>query len=263
MRRTVTGIVAVTVHECDFNAIVKKVSQILNLTAADICACIIANTLKSFINAVGGLGVVNGNTQRGLDVMLREVAEIVVRWERRRIDGGDVVVVAAGLVDVLALDLVGAIDVCGHAGLVDGGIVPGCVGVSFVGQAVAFEDEGFAARVWAVEVIEGLLVEGLVDCLDAVGVIVGEFGVEGFLDEEIDAAVDDTESVEVDDVFLSFLGDGFVGDTLVLLLEESGECRAIASTILVCCQTWGFSSREIRAGHTDSVKIEMASLFGL
>lgn len=146
--------------------------------------------------------------------------------------------------------------------MVDGFVIAGSLRVAFCCKSLAFEYESFATGLGAVEVVESFLVEGLVDGLDTVSVIVGELGVVRFLNQEVDAAVDDTESIEVDDVLFSFFVDCFIGDALILLFKVCGEGRPVTSAILAALSlsihtTLGAMSL------TDSVKIDIASLLGL
>lgn len=127
---TIACIVAVAVHEGDFNTIVEEVGEILNLAATDIRAGVVANAVEGFIDAICGLGVVDGHTQCCLHIMLGQIAKIIARWERIRINGRNVVVVASRLVDVLSLDFIGAVIVCRYASLVDGIVVAGRIGVA-------------------------------------------------------------------------------------------------------------------------------------
>lgn len=130
-RRTVAGIVPVTIHQIDFDTIIQEVSEILDLTAAHVHARVIANAAESFIDPVGRLGVVYGDTKCALHVVLGQVTEVIVRWERCRVNRRNVIVVAPRSVDVLRFDIVGAIDICVGTCLVDGSIVAGGVGVAF------------------------------------------------------------------------------------------------------------------------------------
>lgn len=95
----------------------------MDLAATDICAGVVADAVEGFVDAVRGLGVVDRHTQCRLHVMLGQIAKVIARWERIRIDGRNIVVVASRLVDVLSLDFVGAVVVCRYASLVDGIVV--------------------------------------------------------------------------------------------------------------------------------------------
>jgi len=75
------------------------------------------------------------------------------------------------------------------------------------------------------------LVQSFVDCLYAIGVVVCHCQRSKFLSQEIHAAIDDAESVKMDDKRIPGLADRIVGNTHVLLLEESGESRSEASTV--------------------------------
>ncbi len=93
--RTIAGVITVAVHEVNFDAVVEEVSEILDLAAADVGAGVIADAVEGFINAVGGLGVIDGNTEGALDVVLAQIPEVVVWREWGRVDGSDVVIVAS------------------------------------------------------------------------------------------------------------------------------------------------------------------------
>lgn len=105
-------------------------------------------------------------------------------------------------------------------------------------------------------------IEGFVDGLDVVGVVICEFGVEGLLDEEIDTAVDDTQGVEVDDELFACFIDGLVCDELVLLLEVGSKGRSVSSAVLFTVRRRACLMQD-RSQPTDSVKIDIPLPFGL
>jgi hypothetical protein len=89
-----------------------------------------------------------------------------------------------------------------------------------------------AAGARALEGVGHVEVLGLVDGLDAVGVVVGHGRVGGPLDEAVDAAVDDHEGVDVQQGVLAVVVDeGAVGDLLVLGFEVGGEGGAVAAAL--------------------------------
>lgn len=97
---------------------------------------------------------------------------------------------------------------------------------------MAGEELGEAACVGAGVGLDGLLVEGLVDGFEAVGVVVGDGWVGECLAEEVDAAVYDAEGVQVDvERFTHGVG-GAVRDALVLFFKEGGDGGAVAATVL-------------------------------
>lgn len=59
---TIAGVVAVTVHERDFDAVVEEVCEILDLAAADIRTGVVTYAIEGFIDAIRGFGVVDGHT---------------------------------------------------------------------------------------------------------------------------------------------------------------------------------------------------------
>ena len=117
----------------------------MHVPAARVVAC----AGKGIVDCVVRFGEVDGDAQRGLDVVAVEVAEEVVGGEGVWIDCCDVVVVAAGVVDVGFFE-VGAAGVTGIAA----NFIEGCVGadeegVVGGGEGLAEEDLGEAAGVGA------------------------------------------------------------------------------------------------------------------
>lgn len=80
--------------------------------------------------------------------------------------------------------------------------------------------------------------------------------------KKIDTAIDDTKGVQVNEILGGVLGNCLVGDALILFLEEGGEGWPVPSTVLISCEPNGYH-RSVREWLTDSVKMEMTSLFGL
>lgn len=97
---------------------------------------------------------------------------------------------------------------------------------------MAGEDECETAFVGAGVGLDGLLVEGLVDDFEAVGVVVGDGWVGEFLAEEVDAAVQDAEGIQVDVEGFACCVGGAVCDALVLFLEKGGDGGAVAAAVL-------------------------------
>ena len=213
--------VGVAVHEADLDAVVEQGGEVGEIAAADVVACAAEGGRDGGV----GLRVVGDDAEGGLDGGLAEVAEVVVWREGGEVAGADVVDGAAGVLEGGAGVAVG---VGLRADVVDGAVLAGEVGVADTG--------GFAAGEHVVEtgveVGHGRAVGGCVDGLDAVGVVVGHLDFAHCLGDGIDAAVDDTEGVEVDGEGLTGSGDASVGDEGVLLFEIGGESWTVVAAVL-------------------------------
>ena len=137
------------------------------------------------------------------------------------------------------------------------------IGVILCGQGLAFEDLIPAAGFWAVEAVHCLLVEGLVDGLDSIRVIVCDFGIGQFLFQKIYTAIDYAKRIKMDLVRLPGVTNGLVGNPLILLLKEGAEGWSISTSVLCSCKSGVQSSGSRSQPLTDSVKMEILSLLGL
>ena len=86
---------------------------------------IVPCALEGFVDGVVRLCEIDGDAEGALDVVLREVADEVIRREGIGVEGGDVVVVTAGGFDIGTFDLVLAVGGGVVAGFVDGGVGAG------------------------------------------------------------------------------------------------------------------------------------------
>lgn len=160
-----------------------------------------------------------------------EVALVVVWWEGIDLDGGDVVDVPTGASDVHVLDEIYAVSVGCLAGLIDCVIAAGKIGISFGCECPAIEYSVSAADVGPVEIVDSLLVGGLVDGLYAISVVVCHCEGSHLLGQEIHAAIDDAEGVKMNDKGISCLVDRAVCNAHVLFLEEGRESRSVTTTV--------------------------------
>jgi len=225
----VARVVAVAVDEGDFDSGIQDISQIVEVSP-HVGPGVVTYRGEGVVHAVDGLGEVDGDSQRALDPVLIQEANVELGRERVRVEVGDVVVTPAGVEDVGTLNVVAAELVRPAARRVDGGVVAVELGVPFVGEALALLDQVPAAA-RATPGVDGVVVEGLVDGLDTVGVVVRHLRVGELLRGEVHAAVDDAQRVEVDVVRLALCLDGAVGDLLVLLLEEGRERGPVAPAV--------------------------------
>ena len=117
-----------------------------------------------------------------------------------------------------------------------------------------------AAGSGALEGIGHVKVLGLVDGLDAVGVVVCHCVVGGPLDEAVDAAVDDHEGVDVQDRVLAVVVDeGAVGDLLVLGFEVGREGGAVAAALICGICGWKVLLWQVDDLHRTLLRLRFAS----
>lgn len=90
----------------------------------------------------------------------------------------------------MAFHVVAAVRRCILTHFVDFDVASVCIGILLRRQGLAFENLIPAAGFGAIEVVNCLIVEGLVDGLDPVRVVVCDFGVGQFLFQKIYAAID-------------------------------------------------------------------------
>ena len=183
----------------------KKILEILEETVVDK----ISSGLESIVNVIVGFGVVDTNTKSVLDFSHVEEVREVLRRSRVITGVSDIVGSSARVLVVRSFDIVSA-HILGF----------GAEGLS--GKVVLTRFSGFAAVLDGFEAsavhVQGelhVVVDGIVDCLDAIGVVDGKLGVVGSLDSLVDDAVSNAEGVEVE----LDARNGSVGDELVLVVE--------------------------------------------
>ena len=164
---------------------------------------------------------------------LVQIANVERGWVWVWVEGGEVVVIVARVIEVGVAHIGSAEALRGLADVVDGGVDALVGGIEEYGEAATGADLVAAAIGTGVR-IQHSRVHALIDSLDAVCVVVGDVGIRGPLDLPIYAAVDDHERVEVDDVHFADVGPSAILDLLILLLEECRIGRAIAAAIRLC-----------------------------
>jgi len=182
--------------------------------------------LKGVVDVFDGLNVVYEHVESDLNSMLSEKTDVVGGRERIGIDDSDVVVVATRGIDVLTFNFIEAVDAYGDAGLIHSVVVLDCIKITHSGYVSTIDDLVVVVCVGPVEIVYDSLVEALVDHLDAICVVIGEF-----LSQEIYTAIDYTQRIEMDDKDIACGIDRTVYDTYILLLEEGGKRRPVSSTI--------------------------------
>ena len=106
-----------------------------------------------------------------------------------------------------------------------------------IGKGLAFECKSFAASFWTIVIINCLLVKSSVYGLNSIGIVVRNFRIANFLVQVVNAAIDDTESVKVNNELFALFIDSFVQDPLILLFEKGAERRTISTSILTQTQS--------------------------
>lgn len=218
----VARVVAVAVDQRDLDAGVEQVRELGQVAAPRH----VARAVKGQPDDLGRRGEVDGHAERGLHPVLVEVGQVVVAREGvgQRVrdvvpaellaadvgpdeDGAGVV----GGVAAVGFD-VGFVKGRGHGGGGGGGLL-----FEGFGEALAF-GHALSDTTGTFELVKLAVFGGLVDRLDAVGVVPRKVGVGWALDYLVDTAVDDTQRVNVQ-VVSSWRGDLASGDLCVLLLE--------------------------------------------
>ncbi len=96
--------VPVSIDQGDFDAIVKDVSEIVEIATADAGTGPVPCGAEGLVDTVRRLCVVDRNTQGGLHPGAVEITLVVVWWERTGIDGCNVVDVSSRVLFVDAFD---------------------------------------------------------------------------------------------------------------------------------------------------------------
>lgn len=190
----------------------KQVLEILKKTVVDE----ISGGLKSIVNVVVGLGVVDTNTQSVLHLSLIEEVREILRGSGVVAGMSDIIGTSARVLVVRTLDIVSTHILSFRAEGLCGNVVL----TSLSGFAAVFDV--FETATVHVECKLHVVVDGVVDGFDAVRVVDGEFRVVGSLDGLVNDTVSDTEGVEVE----LDTGNGSVGDKLVLVVEVIEERRS-------------------------------------
>lgn len=153
----VTGVVSVAVQHCDFDPGVEESADISEVAGAAATGCI-AGCLEGGVNAADSEGIVQWDTQGGLDPVLVEVADVVVGWERVWEEVG-YVVVGASIVAVEG----GFNDIAADVICLDAGFVYGCVVAVHVritcGRETAASFNFVFASAWVFECVDLLVVD--------------------------------------------------------------------------------------------------------
>ena len=227
----ITSIIPIAVDKRDFNPTVQQESQILEPAVARV----IAYAPESAANGRGALGPVQRDAHRLLHMFLIEETLVERRRSRSRVQSRDIIVIAPTVQDVRIENIRPAERLRRLADIVHR-LVDSQVQRVAQGGCFAAVYDLVAAGSGALEGIGHVKVLGLVDGLDAVGVVVCHCGVGGPLDEAVDAAVDDHEGVDVQDRVLAIIVDeGAIGDLLVLGFEVGREGGAVAAALLLSC----------------------------
>lgn len=198
--------------QTDTQTLRKQVLEILEEAVVDE----IPSGLESIVNVIVGLCVIDTHTQCILHLShIQEIRE-VLRGSGVITRMSDVIGASARILVVRALDIVSA-----H--------VLGLRAESLGSEVVLTGFSGFAAVLDVFETAAAhvqselhVVVDGVIDGFNAVGVVDGEFRVMGCLDGLIDDAVSDTQSVKVE----FDAGNGSIGDELVLVIEVVEERRS-------------------------------------
>lgn len=162
---------------------------------------------------------------------LVEVEGVERRGEGVRVERREVVVVVVRVLEIRAADLVAAERLGRRADPVDGGVDADVVGVVRFRYFDALGDLVPAAPV-ALPRVYHAQVDGLVDGLDAVGVVVRHLRVVRVHDLTVYARVNEDEGVQVEDVVLAVTPvPCAVFDLLILLFEEGKEGRTIPPAV--------------------------------
>lgn len=224
----VTSIVSVTVDEGDFDAVVEEVFEVFEPAITRV----VAYASEGCADCAGTLGPVERDTHFFLDPLLVEEALVERRRRRRRVQGCDVVVVATAVEDVRVEDVRATEGLSCFADVVDGVVYAQVLRITH-GRCLAAIDDLVSAGARTLEGVGHVLPLGFIDGLDSVGVVVRHGWIGRPLDEAIDAAVDDHQSVNVqNDIFAVIVYKGAVLDTLVLFFEVGGEGWAVAATLI-------------------------------
>jgi hypothetical protein len=227
----ITSIISIAIDKRDFNPAVQQESQILKPAISGI----IAYAPESAADGRGALGPVQRDAHSLLNMFLIEETLVERRRSRSWIQRRDIVVIPSTVQDVRIENIRPAERLRRLANIVHRLVDSQVQRVAQRGCFAAVYDL-VAASSGALEAVGHVEVLGLVDGLDAVGVVVGHGGVSGPLDEAVDAAVDDHEGVDVQERVLAVVVDkGAVGDLLVLGFEVGREGGAVAAALLLSC----------------------------
>jgi hypothetical protein len=220
-------IIPIPIHKRDLNPRIQKIRQILLPPGSRI----IANTPKRRTNRTIRLRPIQRHTQPLLHMGLVQPALVPRVGERRRARRRNVVVVDVA-VEIRVSNCFCAECFCGLAEPVYGCVEALVCGVVEETCVSAYFNLGEAA-VWAVEVVDYVVISRLIIRLDAIRIIKCHLRVRRPLHISIHAAVDDEQGVEVQDVGLVLRVPvlGVVAYAVVLLLEIGGEAGAVAAAV--------------------------------
>lgn len=187
----VAGVVAVAVHQVHFDAVVEQVRELGEVPVARH----VARLLESQPDDLGAGSEVHGHAQRGLHPVLVEPGQVVVAREGVGEAVRDVEPAELRAANVRpdkdpAGGFGGVAAVCFYVGFVDGFGDGGGLLLEGFGETLAF---GYllSEAAWSFELVKLAMLGGLVDGLDAIGVIPCKIRVGWSLDGIIDTAVDD------------------------------------------------------------------------
>jgi hypothetical protein len=223
----ITSIIPIAIDKRDFDPTVQQESQILEPAVPGI----IAYTPESSTNSPRTLRPVQRNPHLPLHPLLIEETLVKRRRSRRRIQRSNIVIIPPAVKNIRVQHITPAETLRGLADIIHSRVDPEGFRISY-GCCFTAVDDLIATGARVLKGSGHVEVLGLVYGLDAVGVVVGHCRVGGPLDEAVDAAVDYHESVDVEEgVFAVVVGEGAVGDLLVLFFEVGGEGGAVAAAL--------------------------------
>lgn len=223
----ITSIIPIPINKRDFNPTVQQESQILEPAISGI----VAHAPESSTNSPRTLRPIQRNTHLALHPLLVQEPLVKRRRSRRRIQRRNIVIIPAPVQNIRVQHVTPAETLRGLANIIHSRIDPEGFRISY-GCCFTAVDDLIATGPRVFKGGGHVQVLGLVDGLDAVGVVVGHCRVGGPLDEAVDAAVDYHEGVDVQEgVFAVVVGEGAVDDLLVLFFEVGGEGGAVAAAL--------------------------------
>lgn len=113
--------------------------------------------------------------------MLREIAQEIGIWEWIWVDGSKVIVVAAGRINVLAFNFILAIVACIPTDFIDMVVISIRIGIILAREGLTVENLILASGFGPIKIVHGLLVERLINSLNAISVVVSNLRIRELL----------------------------------------------------------------------------------